>query len=387
MVLGRPTVYDVAERAGVSIATVSFAFRRPDKVRSQTRDAVLRAAEEIGYVPSGSARNLARGRTGVLGLHLFDLLVESATPVDLDARRASAPGRGRLTDLADLDLDGTLLAWDADEDARRSEPRTFPLYVDEIQRGFVLECKRNGTAVLLSTGGSGASEIADTAGRVDGLAILPGATVTASLGSVASTLPVVVLSSPIGDAHHILADNAGGERMLVDHFLRHHGARTFGWIDAPAGFDTTERREAFFAAVGDHPDAVAEVVDVVDLDASPSFPGLMGRIADGSLPDALLCATDQLALAALDVLRARGIDVPGEVRLAGFDGIQASESSAPTLTTVRQPMELMGRLAAHLLLSDPGDGSAARRSIRVEVALRLGGSCGCGEGPAAPPRA
>ncbi|MDD7929157.1 LacI family DNA-binding transcriptional regulator [Microbacterium thalli] len=378
MAIGRPTVYDVAERAGVSIATVSFAFRRPDKVRSETREVVLRVARELGYVPSGSARNLARGRTGVLGLHLFDLLVESATPLDLDPARPAPPARSRLTDLADLDLDGGLLAWDSDEDSRRSEPRTFPLYVDEVQRGFVLECKRNGSAVLLSTGGRGASEIADTAGQVDGLAILPGATVDASLGSVASTLPVVVLSSPIGDAHHVLADNAGGERMLVDHFVRTHGARSFGWIDAPAGFDTDERRTAFFDAVAAHPGASAEVLDVVNLERSPSFPELTGRIRAGALPDAVLCATDQLALATLDVLHAHGVDVPRQVGLAGFDGIQAARMSTPPLTTVRQPMELMGRLAAHLLLNDPADGTLERRSVRVEVELRIGGSCGCG---------
>lgn len=375
MAIGRPTVYDVAERAGVSIATVSFAFRRPDKVRRETRDAVLEVARELGYVPSGSARNLARGRTGVLGLHLFDLLVESATPVDLD-RPASAPAGG-LTELAELDLDGGLLAWDGDEDARRSDVRTFPLYVDEIQRGFVLECKRNGVAVLLSTGGLGASEIADTAGQVDGLAILPGATVSASLGSVGSAVPVVVLSSQIGDAHHVLADNVGGERMLVEHFVREHGARSFGWVDVPAGFDTDERRAAFLDAVAAEDGARAEVIDVVDLERSPSFPGLVERARSGRLPDAILCATDQLALAVLDVLTASGVSVPEHVGLAGFDGIQAALTSSPSLTTVRQPMELMGRLAAHLLLSDPGDGSMDHRSVRVEVGLRLGRSCGC----------
>lgn len=387
MAIGRPTVYDVAERAGVSIATVSFAFRRPDKVRSETRDTVLQVARELGYVPSGSARNLARGRTGVLGLHLFDLLVESATPVAVDPAHPVDGERGRLTDLAELDLGDGLLAWDADEDARRSEPRTFPLYVDEIQRGFVLECKRNGTAVLLSTGGLGASEIADTAGQVDGLAILPGATVDASLGSVASTLPVVVLSSQLGDAHHVLADNTGGERMLVEHFVRDHGVRTFGWIDAPAGFDTDERRTAFLDAVAAHPGATAEVLDTVDLERSPRFPGLTARIRGGGagLPDAVLCATDQLALATLDVLHAHDVSVPQQVRLAGFDGIQAVRTSSPTVTTVRQPMELMGRLAAHLLLTDPGDGSIGRRSVRVEVGLRLGRSCGCDPGAALSP--
>ncbi|WJM16633.1 LacI family DNA-binding transcriptional regulator [Microbacterium arborescens] len=384
MVVGRPTVYDVAERAGVSIATVSFAFRRPDKVRTETRDMVLRVARELGYVPSGSARNLARGRTGVLGLHLFDLLVESAPPVETGLNAGGHPAGSTtppgLTDLAELDLDVDLVSWDAEEDVRRSAPRTFPLYVDEIQRGFVLECKRAGTAVLLSTGGLGASEIADTAGQVDGLAILPGPTVTASLGSVSSTLPVAVLSSPLGDAHHVLADNAGGERMLVEHFVEVHGVSTFGWIDAPAGFDTDERRTAFFDAVASHPGASAEVIDTVELERAPVFPGLSARAGAGSLPEAVLCATDQIALAALDVLHARSVAVPRDVRLAGFDGIQAAGMSSPPLTTVRQPMELMGRIAAHLLLNDPGDGSA-RRSVRVEVGLRVGGSCGCAVSP------
>ena len=73
-----PTVYDVAERAGVSIATVSFAFRRPEKVKASTREAVLAVARELGYVPSASARGLAHGRTRALGLFAFEYLLESA---------------------------------------------------------------------------------------------------------------------------------------------------------------------------------------------------------------------------------------------------------------------------------------------------------------------
>src|SRR3954468_12133112 len=66
--MGTPTVYDVAEHAGVSIATVSRVYRNPDSVRAMTRDRVLTAARELGYVPSGSARGLASRATGVLGL-------------------------------------------------------------------------------------------------------------------------------------------------------------------------------------------------------------------------------------------------------------------------------------------------------------------------------
>ena len=64
--MARVTVYDVAEKAGVSTATVSFAFRHPDKVKDDTKAKVLRVAEELGYVPSGNARSLAKGRTGTL---------------------------------------------------------------------------------------------------------------------------------------------------------------------------------------------------------------------------------------------------------------------------------------------------------------------------------
>ena len=72
-----PTVYDVAERAGVSIATVSFAFRRPEKVKASTREMVLAVAREMGYVPSASARGLADGRTRAIGLYSFDYLLDS----------------------------------------------------------------------------------------------------------------------------------------------------------------------------------------------------------------------------------------------------------------------------------------------------------------------
>ncbi|WP_217183603.1 LacI family DNA-binding transcriptional regulator [Streptomyces sp. AC495_CC817] len=375
MAASRPTVYDVAERAGVSIATVSFAFRRPEKVRQETREAVLRAASEIGYVPSGSARNLARGRTGVLGLHLFDLLLDG--PLD-GALPRTPSAHERRVDLDELDIDSGVIPWDAVEDARLSEPQTFPLYVDEVQRGFVLECKRNGKAVLLSTGGTGLPDVADTAGRVDGLAVLPGQSAMASLSSVAANLPVVVLSSETGDGHRVLVDNAAGERMLVEHVIRVHGARSLGWVGADVSHDYADRMRAFFETVAEHgPGVTAELLDQVDLGLSPDFVAVVARAREGTLPDALLCASDQVAIALIDVLRGEGVEAPRDVLIAGFDGILAARMTTPTLTTVRQPMELMGRVAAHLLLTDPADGSIEPRTVRLGVGLQLGGSCGC----------
>ncbi|MDR6868634.1 DNA-binding LacI/PurR family transcriptional regulator [Microbacterium resistens] len=371
----RPTVYDVAERAGVSIATVSFAFRRPEKVRQETRETVLRVARELGYVPSGSARNLARGRTGVLGLHLFDLLLDGPPEGAMPRDPAAHAG---LRELDAMDLDGGTVAWDAAEDARQSQPQTFPLYVDEVQRGFVLECKRNGRAVLLSTGGTGPSEIADTAGRVDGLAVLPGESAMASLASVAANVPVVLLSTAAGTGHRVLVDNAAGERMLVRHLIDVHGVRSLGWVGARAADDYRERMDAFFGAVAEgSPSTTAEALDEVDLERSPLFTKVIERARAGTLPDALVCASDQIAIALFDVLAEQGLQAPRDVLIAGFDGILAGRTSTPTLTTIRQPMELMGRIAAHLLLTDPGDGTQEPRTVRLGVGLQLGGSCGC----------
>ena len=80
-------MYDVAEKAGVSTATVSFAFRHPDKVKDDTKAKVLRVAEELGYVPSGNARSLAKGRTGTLGMYAFDMLLERPQGSNLEDDR------------------------------------------------------------------------------------------------------------------------------------------------------------------------------------------------------------------------------------------------------------------------------------------------------------
>ncbi|TCO28154.1 regulatory LacI family protein [Kribbella steppae] len=110
----RPTVYDVAARAGVSTATVSFSFTQPDRVKKSTRELVLATAAAIGYVPSASARGLATGSAGALGLYSFD--------------------------------------YQLDTSAEETDLRHFPMYVDEVQRGVQLECRRRGYALMLGAG-------------------------------------------------------------------------------------------------------------------------------------------------------------------------------------------------------------------------------------------
>jgi DNA-binding LacI/PurR family transcriptional regulator len=372
----RPTVYDVAERAKVSIATVSFAFSRPDQISQATRERVLETAREIGYMPSASARGLARGRTGALGLHSFDLLIdrplqrepaEPAAADDAGARVPYAPGR-------------TFLPWD-DAGEVAADPRAFPLYVDEVRRGFELECRAHDRPVMLSRGSDTTTAVAESAGRVDGLAIFPGPSAAASLQRVSLKMPIVLFSyPPADDGHHrVTSDNAGGARELVRHLVVEHGITDLGFVGATTVGDYRERFEGYLQALAELGVAAPdEVLDDTVLGEGSGFGGVMAALRAGRLPRALVCASDQLALALVDLLRAEGVDVPGEVVVTGFDGILAGLLSKPRLTTVRQPMEAMGRAAARILIdTTSGPQPPEPVTLRLGTKLVVRESCGC----------
>jgi DNA-binding LacI/PurR family transcriptional regulator len=360
----RPTVYDVAERAGVSIATVSFTFRQPERVRESTRSAVLVAARELGYVPSASARGLAHGSTGALGLYSFDLMLaapqEGADPLRTPAPAPAAPG----PDAGDPD----------------SDPRAFPLYVDEVQRGFELECWQRGQALLLSSGTGSRASVTDVAGRVDGLAVFPGPTPVEALEHIARRIPVVAFSMPpVADGlHHVTVDNRSGMRDLVEHLVQEHDLRDLAFVGRLTTPDYAERFAGFRdAVVAVGLDAPAEPLDPTDLAEPHRFEVLAQLAAADRLPRALVCASDQLALAVLDLLAARGVPVPDRVVVTGFDGILAGRLARPTLTTVRQPMAAMGRLAVQVLVRHAGTPAEEPESHRLPVQVVRRESCGC----------
>ena len=327
--MARVTVYDVAEKAGVSTATVSFAFRHPDKVKDDTKAKVLRVAEELGYVPSGNARSLAKGRTGTLGMYAFDMLLERPQGSNLEDDWPDVSPRS-----IDEPLDG-------------DEPNVlvYPLYVDEVLRGFELECWKSGKGILMGA----ASErddhrsVTDIAGRVDGLALMPsGYNDTLPLSMLAKTIPLVMVG--VGDeklpAAYLQCDNASGMRQIVDHLVDVHHVDEMAFVGGFDSDDVVARYVAFRKCLEDR-----------GLDSS----------------DALL--DDSFA----------GVRVPDDVIVTGFDGILAGRLMEPQLTTVRQPMEDMGREAARMLLSRNGEPweKAERRVLPVRLIVR--GSCGCNQ--------
>jgi len=352
-----PTVYDVAHAAGVSTATVSYTFRNPSRVKESTRELVLDVAQRLGYVPNASARNLARGRTGVLGLFAYDFL--------WDAPDRRIPAGGVLPESHEL----TGEPYD--------EFRLFPVYLDEVQRGFELECWRRGFEIIIS-GRQGAVEdsaISELAGRVDGLAVFPRRVARPTLQHIARRIPVVELASR-GDTDtcsRIDIDNADGVAQLIEHLHGKHGHRTFRFVAADDNADSDTRHLAFAAEI--------TRLGLVALPALRQSPKLAEELAalqgTGALPDALVCASDQVALETLDILHRLGIRVPGDVAITGFDGILAGATSQPRITTVRQPMSEIGRLAADLLIARSADAEIPNETIVLAIRLLVRESCGC----------
>lgn len=356
------TVYDVASLAGVSIATVSRYFRDPEAVRPATREMVSAAVRSLGYVPSASARGLAANRTGVLGLCI--------------------PGVHGLDD-PDLapDIAGNVLVRRDDHaeiDAGRRQ-----LYLDHVMRGVEMEAWRRGFSVMTTVirGSHKDAAVHDIAGRVDALAVLSRTVSKDVLHHISRRVRVVVLAGPAADNSfdHVGVDNVAGMREVTAHLLRVHGYRDIAFVGGPKDSPDSSARflgycQALSAGGLDVPGAATWQTDFTTAGGRAAGRAMLHA---GNLPRALACANDETAVGLLEVLTDAGVDVPGRVALTGFDGIEAGRLVRPRLTTVAQPMALMGRSAVDLLVGRLADrrGPRLARTLPVEVLLRE--SCGC----------
>jgi LacI family transcriptional regulator len=360
-----PTVYDVAERAGVSIATVSRVYRNPDSVRAGTRDKVTAAARTLGYVPSGSARGLASRATRVLGLCFPDY-------ADPDAEEA-----------------------EGDQDGGHDDAELM-LYSDEVIRGMERAARRRGYALLIAASLAEGPEslVAEVAGRVDGFAVLARTVPTEELEIIARRLPVVMLAGPREDAaldhlDHIEVANFDGELAMTRHLLVDHGLRRLAFVGGtPDSPDGEARFRGFQAAhleaglpVPARPDVRRELL--TQAEGRSVVSELLDHRAAQGLPQGLVFANDQMAVGALAELRRRSVRVPQDVAVVGFDGIPLGRLVTPALTTVRQPMRTLGEKAVELLVARLEERSREPASEVLPVSVVRRRSCGCRDGHSA----
>jgi LacI family transcriptional regulator len=329
-----PTVHDVARHAGVSTATVSRALSDSAKLHPDTLDRVRRAIEELGYLPNGAARGLISARTRVLALCFLDL----GDPES-----------------------------DAGDDAM--------LYIDGVVRGMERAARERGYAILIGAvqNPHAALDLAvSLASRSDGIVLL-GQAAPASAIQRLKRLPVVVVAGRLEDdqgrVDQVRVDNAGGITALTRHLIDVHGHTDLLYVGGPADSpDATERLAAFQATATGR---------VVLGDFTQHSGRAIASSLTGPLPRAIVCANDQMAIGVIAGLSERGIDVPGDVAVTGFDGIDLGRHIQPPLTTVRQPMQPIGAAAVTLLEQRLADPTHPPTDVRLPTQLEIRTSCGC----------
>lgn len=316
----RPTIRDVAVKAGVSRGTVSRVLNGGHLVSDEARRRVERAIAETGYVVSSSARSLATGRSGSVGF----LLTESQQSLFDDPNFATLY-RGAAAALARRDLPLVLMV--AGTPAERAQ-------------------------ILRYVG----------AGHVDGVLLVSthagDPTVQALLDQ---QVPTISCGVPLGAEErmgYVTADDRRGGRDMARHLLD-CGASVLGMISGPA--DTSggrERLAGFLDVVGEgHDPRLIEHADDTREGAVRATERILSARPD---IDGLFVASDLMAAGALEALAAAGRRVPQDVLLGGFDDSAHAASSRPTITTMRQPFDRISEEMVRLLLDlIDGRGTAA----------------------------
>ncbi|MCS7193789.1 MAG: substrate-binding domain-containing protein [Meiothermus sp.] len=321
---------DVAREAGVSPSTVSRVINGTARVDARKREAVLRAIERLGYRPNLMAKGLAQGRSLTVGVVTQEI---------------SSPYYGEMLKGVEQALEGTPY---------------HPIFASGHWRADQEEAALK---VLVGR-------------QVDGLIVMDGSVPAERLLELAQSMPVVVVGRDIPGLCCLSIDNLQGAYEGTRHLIE-LGHRRIAHIAGPQShLDAVERLRGYKRALEEAglPFDPALVVEGDYLEPSGLL-AVEALLTRGALFTAIFAANDQMAYGANVALYRRGIRVPHDVSLVGFDDLPSSSYFTPPLTTVRQPGLEMGWEAARLVLALLEGGEynpkplAARLVIRESTAL------------------
>ncbi len=336
----QPTIYDVARHAGVAPSTVSRTFGKPERVGAATRERVLAAADALGYVPNPHARALQTGRHKTIAMVISDI----ANPHFFEVIRG-AEQRAKAAE-------NTLVIVNAEESPsiEREQVRGLTRSVD----GFILAASR-----------------------------LP----DQDLRSLATKHHVVLVDRELDPLPSVAMDTGSGCHQILEH-LASLGHTGFTYCAGPpASWMGAARWSALSQGAAEQRLRAHRI--------GPYTPTVVngGAAADSALrtnATAIVAHNDMLAIGIMRRLAERGVRVPEDISVIGFDDIFAAELTTPSLTTLGGPHARGGRMAVEILLellkSSPGtqvqDGESSSHQVRLPTQLVLRGSSGPARVPA-----
>lgn len=327
-----PTIADVARHAGVSIATVSRVLNGTTPVQAEKANRVRTAMEELQFVPRQAARVLASKRTNTIGLLL---------------------------------------------------PEISGAFFSPMLKGIEAEAHEAGYDLLIhSTQQMEATRRRLGEHNTDGLLIFTNSLAPAELQRLHRlSFPMVLLhQSPpeLLSIPVITIENKDGAAMLVDHLIAAHGRRRIVFLRGPDGHeDSVWRERGYREALDAHAlEFDPDLISSGGFDDDEAFTSIQKLIQDRLAFDAVFAGDDDAAIGVMRALKLAGRLVPHEVSVVGFDDVPFARYLSPALTTVRAPIEQVGREAVRQLVHQlNGEPAEALTLMRTELIIRE--SCGC----------
>ena len=306
---GRATIREIAELAGVSIATVSRVVNGREDVSPETRELVQRVVRERGYTANRNARGLSAGKTGLIG----------ATVPMLHHAYFSYILAGAAEGLYEQDMRLVL------SPTMHEHHREVSL-LERLMHGTT-----DGAVIILPEESSEELELLLNHGY--------------RFVVIDPLLPLNERIPAVSAAHAAGADQAMKHLLSLGH-------TRIAAITGPRGWKATEdRRRGYYAAL-----AAAGIMPDPKLEVESNFEIGGGAVAAEQLlalpepPTAIFCFNDNMAVGAMQTARARGVGIPEDLSIVGFDDLEEAEIVTPALTTIRQPLAEMGRIAVSLLM-------------------------------------
>lgn len=335
----RPTLHDVARTAGVSVMTVSNVVRgKSHAVKLETRKVVESAIARLNYRPNISARRLR-----VAEEHSIGIVIADSDPAFLIDPFISRLVSGLSNYLSSIDY--TL-------DIQGVAPERF-------EHATILKKVGNDALCAILCG---PREL-----RKQQLDYLH------RIGQ-----PVVVFQEVLkATAQHVafvVQDDLGAGKLMAEHLLK-RSLRSVAFLRPILDWSAVEQREKGLRSVFGGAELNVEVTTLIA--SSEAYDDVKAAVSEhlvARTPDAIIAATDSMAVAALDACENRGLQVPRDIRVTGFNAFDVWRYTRPTLTTVISPAYQMGRYAGELLVQRLRTGEFAKRNTVFPVALQIGGS-------------